>query len=334
MDRLGDLVLTLPAERLLPQGWKAQWVIPKGLAFVAKASHPKPQSLFLSRKFSWESFQHLYHSLRKARPQAAVIFHGPFWVYFAVFLARVPHRCAPLSKWYSFLFCNKGVRQKRSRSLKHEAQYNFDLVKSLMKKISPNHSESINAQDQDSDLFLRVKAPKPTQSLKRPPSYVVVHPGMGGSALNWPAERYQKLLRKLARSGQTVIVTGTAMDRPYLLPVQTGDLKSHPNILWWNEKLSSEELLTVLEGAQWVLAPSTGVIHLAASLGTPALGIYSPIPVHHPRRWGPRGPKVKSLYPQVACPAKFGCLGSSCSFYPCMDTITEDSALKAAKDLV
>jgi ADP-heptose:LPS heptosyltransferase len=38
---------------------------------------------------------------------------------------------------------------------------------------------------------------------------------------------------------------------------------------------------------------------LAASLGTPAVGIYSPRKVEHPRRWGPRGPRVAYVLPPV-----------------------------------
>jgi ADP-heptose:LPS heptosyltransferase len=49
-----------------------------------------------------------------------------------------------------------------------------------------------------------------------------------------------------------------------------------------------------------VIAPSTGVLHLAASLGTVSVGIYSPRRVEHPRRWGPKGIHTVYLVPQVA----------------------------------
>ena len=49
--------------------------------------------------------------------------------------------------------------------------------------------------------------------------------------------------------------------------------------------------------ARSVVAPSTGVLHLAAALGVPAIGIYSPLKVEHPRRWAPRGPRATFLVP-------------------------------------
>lgn len=68
---------------------------------------------------------------------------------------------------------------------------------------------------------------------------------------------------------------------------------------WLAEQLSIGELLDVLSGARCVVGPSTGVLHLAASLDTPVVGLYSPRKVEHPRRWGPKGPRVSILVPDV-----------------------------------
>jgi ADP-heptose:LPS heptosyltransferase len=56
-----------------------------------------------------------------------------------------------------------------------------------------------------------------------------------------------------------------------------------------------KELVQLLAYAEYVLVPSTGVAHIAASLGTPVKGIYSPVTVHHPTRWAARGPDVEII---------------------------------------
>jgi ADP-heptose:LPS heptosyltransferase len=114
--------------------------------------------------------------------------------------------------------------------------------------------------------------------------------------LNWPQEFYVELIDKLSREAP-VVITGTKMDADYLKVVES--VREKQNVRWLVGDLKISELLDVLSQASGVVAPSTGVLHLAASLGTPAVGIYSPRKVEHPRRWGPRGPRVSALLPNV-----------------------------------
>jgi len=66
---------------------------------------------------------------------------------------------------------------------------------------------------------LRLQAPHPAATLAarglKAREYRVVHPGMAGSALNWPVEYYRDLVEKLGTE-TTVVVTGTKMDSPFL----------------------------------------------------------------------------------------------------------------------
>jgi ADP-heptose:LPS heptosyltransferase len=97
-----------------------------------------------------------------------------------------------------------------------------------------------------------------------------------------------------------VVITGTAQDEPYLAPLRKQLSQSSSDLLWLDGKLSPQELLFILSKARLVVAPSTGVLHLAASLGTPCVGLYADEPAFHPKRWGPFvdenfKPKIKIL---------------------------------------
>jgi ADP-heptose:LPS heptosyltransferase len=150
-------------------------------------------------------------------------------------------------------------------------------------------------------------------------TYIVVHPGMAGSALNWSVDQYIAQLKILIKS-HPIVVTGTAMDRKW-----TQGLKKEfrqGELCFLDEQLDPGQLLYVLAHAKHVICPSTGIAHLAASLGTPVTGIYSPIRVHLSRRWGPRGQSdIRILAPNVTCPEAHQCAGKACSYYNCMDGV-------------
>jgi ADP-heptose:LPS heptosyltransferase len=65
------------------------------------------------------------------------------------------------------------------------------------------------------------------------------------------------------------------------------------------DELKPFELLDLLSQARSLVAPSTGVLHIAASLGTRVLGIFSPRLVESPVRWGPKGAITHVLVPPL-----------------------------------
>src|SRR5690606_18401874 len=54
---------------------------------------------------------------------------GSFYPSYVAWITKVPFRGGLISRWQSFLFLNKGVRQKRSLANMHEADYNLELLK-------------------------------------------------------------------------------------------------------------------------------------------------------------------------------------------------------------
>lgn len=289
MDRIGDLVLTLPIDQMEPlKSAECIWFITKGLEFIPDSSIPKRTYFSWTRQFSWQQFLQMRQTLQKIKPDVSISIHVPWWVNAVLWLTGVPLRIGVLSQWHSYLFLNRGLRQKRSEARFHEMEYNAQLVKNAF------------AENSSSPTPLKLQALNPlTENLRHliPDNYIVVHPGMGGSALNWPMESYAQLIEHLS-SKIPVIITGTATDSHILNPLQMR-LQKTKNCLWMNEKLKPTELLTVLSKAKAVVAPSTGVVHLAASLGVPTIGLYSPIRVEAPTRWAPLGANVKVFCPPL-----------------------------------
>jgi heptosyltransferase I len=308
MDRIGDLVLTLPTDQNpIFKDSEKLWFISKGLEFVPENAVPPRHYVAWKKEFSWLQFFLFIKKVREFAPKISVSFQSPWWVTLALWLAGVPERVGVLSSWHSFLFLNYGLRQKRSQCKAHELDYNHQLIQKTLTTRSATESS-----------YLKMVGPVFKSEL--PQSYIVIHPGMAGSALNWPLSHYRNLILSLSQK-IPVIITGTATDRPVLGPLHDA-LPTRENILWFNERLNPQQLLGVLQNAKAVFAPSTGVIHLAASLGVPTRGIYSPVTVQKAERWGPRGPHTHTWTPEVNCPGHFRCLGRACKHYNCMELVS------------
>lgn len=298
MDKIGDLVVSLPVdEHPVLSAQRVHWFITKGLSSVTEQSSPKRQATEFKRGFSPMEFIRMVRWLRKNRPRTVVLLHNPWWVSMAMWFAEVPERIGRRSQWHSILFLNLLVKQKRSSADRHESDFNFDLVEWGFNRLGARHTSNLATVKKK---FLKLLPPNPFGTVDarglKSHGYRVVHPGMAGSALNWPQEFFVELIEKLARE-TPVLITGTKMDSKYLQGIVK--VKDLPNVKWLVDELKFSELLDLLSQAKSVIAPSTGVLHLAASLGSPVLGIYSPRKVEHPRRWGPKGAFVTYLVPPV-----------------------------------
>lgn len=321
LDKIGDLIATLPVDQLpslKEKNIQVQWVIAKGLGSIAKLAEPARNFIELDLHNPKKSTADLIAYLKSEKPDAVVVFYAPWWVGYACFRAGVPLRVTRKSQWHSFIFYNKAFRQSRSLAEKHEADYNRELVEQAF-QLPTEKTPLLRLQP----LLRRHLFEK--YDLK-PGEFFIVHPGMAGSALNWPQSHYNALIEKLLNAG-TVVITGTASDDPYLTEIRKQWLKN-PQVRWLQNELSMEDLLSLLKSARAVVAPSTGVAHLAAAVGTPVVGIYSPIRVHKAIRWGLRGERAYSISPPADCPAGEQCWGERCPYYLCMDSITVNDVIK------
>ncbi len=285
LDKIGDLICTLPVDQILDEAeFDVTWIIQKGLGAVVDLGIKKRKYLELDKANPKDSARKLQNLIYEFKPDAAVSFQGPWWVNFELFKARIPVRSGVFSQWHSFLFLNNGLRQKRSQALKHEFAYNMDLILHTFKLKEDKRFQYFEISKPDSNSILK----KFKLSEK---NYIVIHPGMMGSALNWKQSQYMEFIDEQIRQQNVICITGTVADEPYLNDIKH-EFQNHPSVRWLQNQLNLKELIQILSASTYVVAPSTGVAHLAASVGATVHGIYSPVRVHHPKRWAPRGPYV------------------------------------------
>ncbi|MFK8137733.1 MAG: glycosyltransferase family 9 protein [Bdellovibrionales bacterium] len=316
MDRIGDLVLSLPVDQHPSLvNCQVDWVVNKATEFVMEVADPRRDYIIWPNSPNLSEMRALAKNLTKKSYDAAVFFQGPKWVAFVLWLAGIPIRSGQKSRVESFLFLNKALRQNRSKAMTNELDYNWELVEYALSLTKTNPQS------------LSVASRLPGISVPLPKEYIVVHPGMGGSALNWGEHNYIQFLEKMVTEKYDIIITGTPSDEEFIRPIRN-KFSDSDKVQFLDGKLSLHELVYVLERARAVVAPSTGVVHLAASTGTKTIGIYPPIQVQNKTRWGAKGEQVQCFSPNVECPEQFKCRGASCPHYDCMNKILPDNLVK------
>jgi len=315
-DRLGDLVLSLPAlawlRRVRPDWEIHALVAPGGVPLVEH--DPAVDAFYTWDGLEWEP---LRERLAAERYDAAVLLQYQTPLAKLLRAAGIKRRYGPLSKLSSWLLLNRGSIQRRSNVDRHECDYNVDLVRRLIGRgvDAPVDHPVLHVGEVQKEIGRRFRQDE------APGAEVVVfvHPGSGGSALDWSPAGYAAVANRLAqRAGWRVFITGSHLDR---LTVDALAPHLDPAVSVIAERYPLRDFLGVLAAGDAMVAPSTGPIHLAAALSLVAVGLFPPAPTMSPRRWGPLGPWATALLPPVDCPARKHCVMDDCLLYNCLDGI-------------
>jgi len=217
--------------------------------------------------------------------------------------AGIPKRIGTLSRTYHWLTCTDRVWLKRQSSDLHEAQLNIQLA--VKGGLLPKEALTENLQTLDLGLAVTPFWPSDLEGLRGAKRKKwILHPGSNESARNWPLENFVTLAEKLNQKGELVYLTGTENEGLVFRAAFDKRLKSGMTFDL-SGKLSLTELWGFIKSVDGLIAASTGPLHMAASLGKEAIGLYPPKRPMHPGRWAPIGPGALALtcgaYPKVNC---------------------------------
>ncbi len=365
-DRLGDVILSTPVFEALKKAYPKSHItvlvretvapLLRGLPTVDEVLIYDPEGAHKGAG----GFFRLMGELRERKFRVAVMLQSQRRIAAAIFGAGIRHRIGPFSKPHSYLFYNRGLRQRRSHVEMHEADYNLQLLYRLGIRVPSRKSltqVNVPAEEREwarqwlKERGIRVPevapqtpqlpdspegAPQPTAPKPVPGEpLVIIHPGMGGSALNWPEEYYVGLARALLNEGIAVVLTGGSAEGLLLNRVREKLAQNPPRrqVVQYGgtEAGSIERLAGLMSWASLVVAPSTGPLHLAVALGKRVVCFYPPIRVQSAVRWGPYladESRASVLVPEGYCGQDFECRGNFCNYYPCMKSISVSQALE------
>ncbi len=341
-DKIGDVVLTTPAiaalRKKLPEAYLAGMVSPIAAAVYQFNPHLDRVLVLESNAYSGiVGFFRLVRDLRKEKFQVAVAFRTNFFVALAVLFAGIRYRIGGYSKIWSWFVFNMGRRQSRSSVEMHEADYNIQLLRDFGVTVAEtNEKPHIRVTPEK-----RAEAEEFARKLGLPQEFktIAIHPGMAGSALNWPESHYAVLGRRLSHR-YNIVITGGPGEEALVERVFQGILRDQnyapdqPGIAKYVGTKDLGAFIAFLEKCDALVAPSTGPMHLAVALGKKVITLFSPIRVQSAVRWGPYGVRFGTnlgvdaadqasvLVPDVNCAENFKCALSACMYYPCMPRIS------------
>jgi heptosyltransferase-2 len=112
---------------------------------------------------------------------------------------------------------------------------------------------------------------------------IALAPGAVGPSKRWPAEHYAGLARALTAQGSAVWVTGSSAETDIAAEIRAAN---PANI----RDLTGPDLrnaILALAAADLVISNDSGLLHVAAAIGTPSIGIFGPTSPWH---WAPLNP--------------------------------------------
>jgi len=126
--------------------------------------------------------------------------------------------------------------------------------------------------------------------VKRGDRLVAINPGAGRADKRWPVARFGALAERLASEAGARLLLLWGPDEAFMARDIALALPGHSALLAPPTDLG--ELTALLKRCRLMIANDTGPLHLAAALGTPALGLFGPTSAE---RNGPYGPRCRGL---------------------------------------
>ena len=286
-DRMGDLILSLPAVHAIRQGFPQAEIslLVQSEIKPLLEGHPDLDRLLSTNSGSGKDWREILRTaawLRRRSFDAILVLNPTRAFHVASFLARIPVRVGYRRKW-GFLLTHSMPDTKPLRNL-HESQYNLELVRLLgiQPQNSPPTLPTHANRREEVEALLRNQQVAPDQKL------IAVHPWTSNPAKGWPLDCFWEVTRRLESLGACVLLIGK--------PGSTPDSLTLPNnAVNLVDRTPIGMLPDLLRRCAMLLSNDSGPAHIAAAVGTPTVVV---APAEHRRqmdRWKPLGDRHQIL---------------------------------------
>ncbi len=282
-DRLGDVVLSIPVleaiKRVKPE-WSVGYLVNPYTAPLL-LHHPMIDFTIKIRVRGRNrggikglmEFKRILIALRQNEIDIALVLHSKPSIALLFYLAGVPERVGISGRYYSFLYTKRVSIPKKPI---HTSMRNLLFLKLI----------GIDSPLIPPTLFLTEEEVKRGKDLwgdskgKR----VILHTS-SWTARTWPEDNFWRLAENLKERGYKVALTGRHR-------------KKNEGIFDFGERLNLRDLMALIKNSDLLIAGSTGVLHIAAALGVPTIGLFDSKLKDHVTLWHPLGKGHLVLVPK------------------------------------
>ncbi|MDF3212426.1 glycosyltransferase family 9 protein [Mesorhizobium sp. M7A.F.Ca.CA.001.09.2.1] len=172
----------------------------------------------------------------------------------------------------------------------------------LYRYLSPLHALGLEYQDptprlQPTKLAQEECARLLAENALAKKSYVAVHAGARSEGRRWPPQYFAAVIDEIyAKTGLRSLLVGGPDERPVTQSIVETATSPVATVVG---KASLEVLVALLAEAAIFLGNDSGPMHVAASVGTPVVGLFG---MQSPDLWGPFVVPNKTLRPSMPCP--------------------------------
>lgn len=294
-DGIGDTVLTLPMAGLIKERYPQSTITFIGRSYTRDIV---VSSKYIDQFLNWDDYRNSeFESVKILKSlQADWILHvfPDKQIADSARKAGIPDRVGTAHKIYHWFNCNHRLNFSRRRSNLHEAQLNCKLLEPLHIKIPSLDSflryyglRVLSGDNNKIDDLLAIDKKN-----------LVLHPKSKGSAREWGLDNFQRLIDLLSQDQFRIFITGSAGEAELM---QSFLQHNQGKVYDVTGRFTLSELLTFLSKVDAIVAASTGPLHIAAALGTTAIGIYPPLRPMFPTRWAPLGANAEVLVIDKQC---------------------------------
>ncbi|WKN41947.1 glycosyltransferase family 9 protein [Tunicatimonas pelagia] len=282
-DSIGDVILTLP------------------MAGVLKALFPEVHVSFLGKAYTRAiiercAFVDEFYEWNEENPpviSADIVIHVlprsaiSRWAK----QQKIPQRVGTSHRVFHWFSCNRLVNLGRKNSDLHEAQLNLQLLRPLTPKVDYSLDQLSAYYRWNPSQHLRDYF---SQYLATDKFNLLLHPKSQGSAKEWPLRYYLALVEQLSPAKFQILITGTAQEGEKI-KAECPEFFTLPHVKDTTGAFSLSEFIDFISHADGLVACSTGPLHIAATSGIYALGLYPDQRPMHAGRWGPIGKKAEYI---------------------------------------
>ncbi len=302
-DRVGDLLLTLPAIEAARRHWPEAWisVLASPVAASLLSNYPSVDEVLVDDPK--QDATQLGARLREERFDTAVIAHTTWRNLWGAARAGIEQRIGWGRKLPGMLLATHPVYLSRSKPPLYEADFVLRLMEQL--GVQGEANDYPVHLPIDPELQQKVSALLEAKLGTSGPLFGV-NPSHFQGAYNWPVDRYADLIQHLANHGRVVVTVG---------PQETAVLEQIKR-RWQSvggtqlvEQLASRvalisqfnlrELAAAISLVDVFTVGNTGPMHLAGVIGTPLVALFSTHPSQAPNRWRPLGKHRVMLQPPL-----------------------------------
>lgn len=131
-DAIGDSILTTSMAKMIkekfPDAHITFLVSPKCADIFKLHPYVDDFKIYHRNARFYIKIREIFRIFTQVQPNYYFYVGGGYLPNFIAWLSRVPFRGGLRSRWHTYLFLNKGVRQKRSMVTMHELEFNLNLL--------------------------------------------------------------------------------------------------------------------------------------------------------------------------------------------------------------